>query len=314
MRKIKDRIVTSRHTLPWTSVAVAVVWLMVLSRVQQPLMAAAPLSIALITLLTAVLNNRNVLMHIYSRMPSATFLVMTCAAIPFFINAEGIIGLIAVGLVMVCYLLMFKTYQDKCAPEVVMSAFSFISLASILCPQLLWLAPLLWLTLSIRMMALSLRNTVATLLGLALPFWLGIGIMVLLGKDLNFFYEWQLRLTSVGPWLDFSGWQPIDKVAAGFIALLYVVGSLHFPHAGSSDSIRTRMCYHVFITIGGCAALVMALQPQTVGWTLPLLMANTSFLIGHAVTFSRSRLSTILFFLAVATAIGITVCHLWMLL
>ena len=77
-------------------------------------------------------------------------------------------------LVMVCYLvgylILLGAYQSRQAPIQFFSVHLALGVASCMCPQLVWLIPMYWVSLVI-LRAFGLRCLVASILGVSTPYW-----------------------------------------------------------------------------------------------------------------------------------------------
>ena len=114
------------------------------------------------------LNNINVLIRIYSRMVSCSFLLLTAMSAMTFCDMQGSI----VQLCMISfYMAIFQAYQDKEAPGWVFYAFFCLGLASLTFIQIVFFVPFLWIMQGRYLMAMSWRNFWAGIVGLITPYW-----------------------------------------------------------------------------------------------------------------------------------------------
>lgn len=312
MKRLQNKIAESRSTLPWTVVLAGAAWY-VAAKETSPLTYLSTSLIGLAAYLTFLLNNRYTLIRIYSRTPSTSLIALSCCSIPFLLDTDGLIGLATACLMLLSYRLLFDAYQDKNSQGTIALVFTCTGISALAEPKVLCLVPLMWVLIKTKIMALSIRTAIASLLGLMLPFWLAASYLLSRHQATEWAVSWWNRLIETAPLADFSNWPQPMFLSVAFVGLLFVIGSLHFFQVSSNDSIKTRMFYHIFMTMGGTAIIMMALQPQEATWALPLLVANTSFLVAHFITFSHSRLTNITFIVITCMALGLTLFHLWTL-
>ena len=312
MKKLQNRIAESRRTMPWASLVTLVVW-MAAGAYNKASVALSLALLALAVYLTIALNNRYTLMRIYSRMASTMLMAMACSMLAMLTTVNGLTGMAVACLFLLSYRMLFDAYQDKSAKGMVYAAYACIGIASWAEPQVLLFVPILWIMLKTKVMALSAKTFTASLLGLLTPYWLGVTVVLLTSNTERLLPWWMDRATAFGPIADFSEWPLWLFVATGLVYLFFIVGSLHFMNASNNESIKTRMLFHIIMTIGATAALWLILQPQQVHWLLPLLMVHTSFVIGHCFTFTRTRLFSLFFLFSAAATLVLTLCNLWML-
>ena len=124
------------------------------------------------TFLMVELNNTNALLHIYSRMVSASFLALTCTAVFLFPSLRS--SLCMLSFISFCTII-FHTYQDKESPGLTYFAFLCLGIASLMFIQVLFFIPFLWLMMRFKLMAFSWRMMWASLLGIITPYWFLIG-------------------------------------------------------------------------------------------------------------------------------------------
>lgn len=312
MRRLQNQIARSRLTLLGSVVLTSIVWL-VATLHTSPWVVLPWGLVMLATYLTVALNRHHTLLRTYSRMPSTTLMAMACYFLPTLVRPEGVVGCAIAVLFLTCLWMLLEAYQDPRSPGRVFIGFSCIGLASWWQPQILFLVPFIWVLLKAKIAALSLRTVMASLLGLLLPYWLIGSYIFVKYKHVNWVTDWWEQAQAFSPVADFSGWPLVTSWAVALTILFYLVGSLYFLYASRQENAKTRALFHIFISLGAAAGLMVVLQPQHVAWALPLLMVNTSFLFGHFLTFSNSRLSNIFFIVSTIIVCSLIGYNLWML-
>lgn len=303
--RAQNKIAQSRWALPWTSFYAALVCL--LAGLVTGLQWQQLTLLALSTLFIAELNNAFSLIRIYSRMVSCSFLVMTTMSVFLLENAQA--EAIQLGMI-VFYLYLFKAYQNQNASSEVFTAFFAIGMISLLFVQILFFVPMLWIFLAFNILAFTPRTFIASLLGVATPYWfacayyLYVGHIAYIPQHLaelgNFVMPFQLNLIDA-PRL----------ITAAFILVLAFIGIGYFMVFSNLDKIRTRMIYEVFITMDALCFVFILLQPQHFDYLLSIAIVTTAPLIGHYLGLSHTKISNICFWILILLALLLTGYNLW---
>lgn len=334
MKRFQNKMAESRWSLTVTSIMCLMVWLLAgsglvdgsrvtldggwfdvvslnpMAWVRHPMIFTLP-CMAVSTYLMVELNNANALIRIYSRMVSCAFLVLTSMATFQFLSVRAaIVTLSIIGF----YIAAFRSYQDTQAAGWVFYAFLCVGVASIAFVQVLYFLPLLWLLLGTKLYAFSSRTFVASLLGVALPYWFFITYCVFTDNMVRFASHF-VALTEFVP-LPFttepSTWLPSVNilVTVTYVLTLAIIGSIHYLRTRQNDRIRTQMFYEMFIIVIGATLLFLFLQPTHVEVLLSILVVNTSPLIAHFIALTQTRWTNLLTVIMIILAIAITVFNL----
>lgn len=265
--------------------------------------------VVLSTLMMAELNNVNALIRIYSRMVSCSFLVMTTMA-PFMLSTPDAP---AVQLTFIAFLVcVLHAYQNDKASGWVFYAFCAIGLGSLVCVQLLYLMPLLWVLLATNVLALSLRTFLASIIGVAAPYWFA-GAYCLVAGQLPWLSAHFSGLWAPGKAFDLSVVTMPQAITFMFVVLLAAIGSVHFLAYSYKDKIRTRMIYEMFITLEVCVLVLALVLPHLFNVLLALGITVTAPVIGHYMALSCSKLSNITFCVIIVLSLVLTFFNLWTL-
>jgi len=259
-------------------------------------------------LLVMRMNSKNLLIRIYSRSVSVAFIFLSCAAVFLFPSWRG--G--AVQLFCIAALiLIYDCYQDNTAVDKVYYAFLMLGIATMLDTHVVFYLPLVWFLMIVIVYALSWRTFMASLLGLATPYWFLAG-WLMWRKEENF--EPLLSLFNKQDILQFPfdiGAVPIaTQLVIAFTALMMAIGSIHFIHSSYQDKIRVRQLYYSFIIIGFFSLALLVLQPQN-ELAFRMLIIATSPLIGHYWALTNSRISNIIVCILSVALILLTAFNLW---
>lgn len=298
-KHLQTKIATSRYALPFTATLIALIWVAVgvwLSDIWVQLALTA-----VSTFLMVELNNENALMRTYSRMVSCSFLVLiSMAGLPHPPLEGSIVTLCFIAF----YLIIWHTYQEKETPGVTYFAFLCIGVASLFFIHILYFVPFLWVLMMVFTLSFSVRNLFASLLALITPYWFAAGYYVYRG-DFTDFITHVSAIADYQELFDYSHIVVGDIVNLGFIALLALMGMIHFLRTSYADKIRTRMIYESLILMDFLTMAFIALQPCHLATLGGLMIVNTSPLIAHYITFTRTRLTNISFVVIILAAIAI---------
>lgn len=313
MKRPQNIIAESGLTLPVAAFFGIVVWLLV-GVIHLQLWPQLACFVATVYVLVE-LTNQNALLRVRSRMVSSTFIFLSCTASFLLPQMTG-------GIVQLCFvlafLLLFQTYQTNLSVGRIFYAFTAIGVASLFFVQVLWYIPVLWVLMATQLQSLSWRTWLASLLGLVTPYWFALLWLLMPFNlstewmtDLSFMGDHFLQLTDVFHISQSAFHFPLSNILAfALIVILAFVGMAHFWQYSFEDKIRIRLLYGFFTAMTAVTVLFIVVQPQHFDVLMRLLILCTSPLIAHVLTFTSTRLSNILFFVAVALTIALTAYNL----
>jgi hypothetical protein len=306
LKRFQNRIAESRYALPFMLMFSTLVWVAGGLTYDQQLW--APYACTLVAAYLMVeLNNINALLRIYSRMVSCSFLALTSLAAFQFSSLQGSIAQLCF---VVFYICLFHAYQEKRGAGWVFYAFFCLGMASTVFVQIVFLVPFLWLILGRYLMALSARTFWASILGIIAPYW--FVVVYYLGTNrMDDFVAHFVELGHFSPLFDYSSVSEHQIITFLFVALLALIGTIHFLRRSFLDKIRTRMLFHIFIHVNVLIVVFIILQPQHFDVLLKLMMVNTSILIAHYIALTRTRTTNISFYFMIAAALFLTIYNLW---
>ncbi len=315
LKRIQNKVAESRFSMPVVSAYALAVWLATGLLIPQVPMSTTLLwegawvqlvCFAVSAYLMIELNNSNVLIRVYSRMISCSFLMMMCSASFLLGNMRGEIVMLSV---IAAYIVLFRTFQDKQAAGWTYYAFLCFGLASVAWVQMLFFVPLLWLLMWTQLSSLSWRTLSASLLGLITPYWFIAAVLVFLG-DLRLLVSHFVQLAETPFPYDYGLLRPCEILVFAFVVLLFVTGSIHFMRHRSDDKIRIRLLYGFFMSMGLATIVFLVLQPQHYSPLMQLLIVNTSPLIAHFLTLTRTRITNIAFLVISTVCVALTIFSL----
>lgn len=233
------------------------------------------------------------------------FYLLFCAACAFLHPFRwAVLGVPA--LMLACFGLL-STYESESPARGVFYAFFFLSAGSIVCPRLLWFAPLFaWGALFLR--ALSARSLLAMLFGLATPYWFLFGYSFWMDR----FDLFAAPLTAAAC-LPVIGMLPDAAPAVAFVmlALTAIACSLPYVRIACQDRVRTRLCLTFLIVSEGWAILLTGLFPNEVDVLLPLLALTAAIPVTHLFALVRTRYSAVLFIVVASLLVALILFNLW---
>lgn len=296
----------SRMALPITAIYALLVW--VAGGLATHALLPQFICSALATYFMVELNNRNALIRIYSRMVSCAFLVLTVMANFMFLSLQAYI----VQLCFVAfYAFLFPCYQRKQSQGVTFYAFFCLGLASTVYVHILFFVPLFWVLMATHIQSLTIRTWMASLFGLALPYWFVAGYFVYIGQSEALIAHFT-ALATFGPVADFHATGLPRLLTLGFVTLLALVGAVHFFRHSYNDKIRTRMLFSIFTWTDIVTLAFIIAQPQHLDTLLGLMIVNTAPLIGHYIALTRTRWTNFTVMLMMCASVALTAFCLWM--
>ncbi len=308
VKRFQNRIAESRFALPFTAFVTLAVWAGATLTGAMNVVSPQFLFVVVSTYLMVELNNTNALIRIYSRMVSCSFLALCLMASPRFISMQSAIVMLSV---VATYLICFHAYQEKRAHGLVFYAFLCLGIGSIAFVQLLYLVPLLWIILATNLMAFSLKNFMASILGLLTPYWFSATYYIYIGST-DQFINHICDIADYSSVFDYVGIDIPHIATFGFIAVMAATGIIHFLHTSYNDKIRTRMVYEVFITMAMASIALMAVFPKHFDEWLAVAIVNVSPLIAHYIALTKTWLTNISFHVIIIATVLLTALNLWM--
>ena len=253
------------------------------------------------------INNVHVLIRIFSRIISVSFILLTCTAVFLFPSISGTF----LGVCFITSLLtLFSAYKDHRATGWVYYCFLTLGLGSMADSRILYFLPLYWILMKFFIYTFSWRTFVASLLGLLTPYWFLTA--VLLVSDVEKF-SWIGEHFSV--LVDFKySYADITLQQILFVALLVILGItgiVHYLRNDYQDKIRVRQLFYCFMMFWGFAIMLMVAQPQNYDLCIRIITICTSALIGHFIALTHTKITNIAFFVIVGAILILTVFNLW---
>lgn len=304
MRRIQNKVAESRKALPMAVLYSIAVWL--LAGLIQGQWWIQFVLFVFSAFMMAHMNNVNVLIRIYSRMVSVSFVVLSTTAIFLFPSITG-------ALVQLCFISSLMTfyncYQDKESPGWTYYSFLCLGIGSIVDIHILYFIPIFWLMMLIIVYSLSWRTFFASLAGLLTPYWFWVA-WILWRHDGNI----TTLVNHVSSLVDFEVPVPLtlqQVLLMVLVAVLGITGAIHFLRKSTHDKIRTRQLYYSFFIIGPSALIILLFQPQHYDMLIRIMIIAASPLIGHFLALTNTKLTNIAFYVIAAAILVLTLFNLW---
>ncbi len=289
--KFRDRVVRSGLVLPFTLLVSAVVWLLPGNDRGLFLPAAFGWVISLgTTYLVMEWANTNSLLRIRSRLVTAIFLIMLSAC-PFLHIWNT--AMLAAPCLVLTYIFLFRAYQKAHAQAEVFHAFLFIGIAGIFLPEVLLLTPVLCISLSLQLRALTLRTFAAGMAGLLTPYWLWFAFSVWHGTSAEMANKLLADFSFSAP--DYSALNLPQILSAVFYVFYALAASFHFIRTSFNDKIRTRMFLYVLLVQEMVLAAFLLLFPSSFDAILRLFVICSAPLVAHYFALARGKAVNIFF-------------------
>lgn len=295
----RNRVVESNLSLPFMVAITILLWA---TGPVQEVVAWVTLVLVGITTYTIVeWNNQCQLLRVRSRMNSVLFLSLTVIS-PTLLG--GGLTLVPALCLLWCYFAIFKGYGIYRPQGYLFHGFLFLALGSIVYPPLLLVAPTLLVSCRSQLRALTFKPFVASLLGLALPYWFYAAAVSVLSYAGGLSPVAQQKLENLGmvsltwhPWTkyftlslpDFSTLTAWQWSVFAVIILLGVRSVIHFISTSYNDKIRTRQYFYTMLLQLLPLLAVTVCLPQDARYTLPLLTLGVTPFAAHYLAQGRGN-------------------------
>ena len=164
----------------------------------------------------------------------------------------------------------------------------------------------------------ELAHMVGVDAGLAMPYWFALVWFLL---PFNLSADWTADLSPLAdhfalladisrPSIPTPPYLLGSILALVLTLVLGAIGITHFWQYSFEDKIRIRLLYGFFTAMTAFTVFLILVQPQHFDVLMRLLTLCACPLIAHVLTFTSSRLSNILFFVALGLALALTVFNL----
>lgn len=263
---------------------------------------------ALATYLMILLNNFNALIRVYSRATTSAFIVLSGVACFLFPSMEG--SIVTLGCVA-SLLPLFATYQNRETMGLIYYTFLILGLTSLADIHLLLLIPIYWI-LMIFLSSISLHTFLASLIGLATPYWFWIGAVIFHDKlQLTPFINHFSPLMEVDFFGSYNSIPLSHYLTYAFLVILTITGITHFLRTSYKDKIRTRQLFYSIMFFNLVILILIPIFPQYYDLLFRPAIILTSPLIGHFIALTNTKITNIAFYFILITALVLTGINLW---
>ena len=307
IKRLQNKIAESRYTLPITAFYSIIIWLIAGLVSQQWWIQFGCFVVS--AWMMMMLNKENLLIRIFSRLVSSTYLVLTCAAV--FLFASRACAIMQMGAAISLYLL-WHCYQDRQAVGWTFYTFLSLGIGSIMQSQVLYYLPIFWIVMAWFTYSLSWRTFFASILGLLTPYWFCLPYYAFQGENCLDILSCHLStLLNIATLPDYSVLNTTKIVYLSFLVILMVIGGSHFITTSYRDTIRVRQIYFSFILIAAFSLFLIIVQPHCYDMAIHVLILAISPMIAHFFALTHSRFTNILFICTLTIILLFTGYHLW---
>ena len=305
IKRLQNTVAEGRFTLIFTCIYALIVTLPQTINIEN--MWIQLILLAVSTLLMMEFNNANALIRIYSRMVSCSFLALSVIDSTLLSSIKG--GVFQLFFILFL-LFLFRAYQDKKAHGYIYYAFLSLSISSLCFVQVLFIVPFLWVLLFTNVLAGSIKNLSASILGLLTPYWLALGYS-LYSNNIDPLFNHFAVLSQFEEPFNMALLSNNSLLILSFLSLLSLTGIIHFLHNSFLDKIKTRMIYEALIALNIIIFVFIVLQPQHYSYLIRLFIITVSPLIAHFVALTRTKITNIAFIVFSLITLIITIYSLW---
>lgn len=305
IKRLQNTVSEGRFTLIFTCIYALIVTLPQTINIEN--MWIQLILLAVSTLLMMEFNNANALIRIYSRMVSCSFLALSVIDSTLLSSIKG--GVFQLFFILFL-LFLFRAYQDKKAHGYIYYAFLSLSISSLCFVQVLFIVPFLWILLFTNVLAGSIKNLSASILGLLTPYWLALGYS-LYSNNIDPLFNHFSVLSQFEEPFNMALLSNNSLLILSFLSLLSLTGIIHFLRNSFLDKIKTRMIYEALIALNIIIFVFIVLQPQHYSYLIRLFIITVSPLIAHFVALTRTKITNIAFIVFSLITLIITIYSLW---
>lgn len=279
-------IATNKYTLPFVGIVCILLWLAFRNDSDSLLLLSGLAASVCTVLLTSELNTRNTLLRNGSRLVSTILFLLLTVIVQLHNFSLGHVLLILY--LLSCHIL-FRTVQIK-SPGLTFFIYLLLSISSLFMPSILIMVPVFWFS-QLYTQSMSGKCFTASLLALLVPYWLGLGFLVLI-EDYQRIIDILFRqFTFHLP--DYSSLTLPAIIQLAYIIVVLAVGIADFHKNKNEDKSRIRMILHLVIAHAAVLTLLIIVQPQDIYSILPLLVLCTAIMVGHFFALTYTRLAHI---------------------
>lgn len=255
----------------------------------------------------AEMNTAFSLLRVRSNMVASVFIALSC--MPTFLFGS-LWGALVQLFFLAGLLFLLSAYQSPQSLGRIFYAFVLIGLAGVLSAHVLLLLPLLWLLMATQVQALSWRGWVASLIGLATPWWF-LCVWFIFQRDFSPLVVHFASLSEFAPLPSaYTSLSPGHWLSFVLTAVLTLTGIVHFWRNSIDEKIRTRLLFGLFTWMSAASLLLTALQPQLFDPMMRLAVVCASPLVAHFMTLTSTRITNIVFFVIIGAVVTVTAATL----
>lgn len=206
---------------------------------------------------------------------------------------------------------LFKSHRESRSQDTLFFSGFLLALCFIAVPKTLFIVPVILIT-EITFYSLNIKTFLASLLGFSLPIWLLFGHAYWYDQMEFITYPF-LELGNWEHFLDYSQIQIIDWITIGFLAFLSCLSIVYLLYNRNREKVRTREILNHFLRVTLAVLVLIVLDPSLLYTLTPILLIPVSFIYGHSLMISQTRMSYWLFVSLMTLLFTLYLANLWIL-
>ena len=221
---------------------------------------------------------------------------------------------------------LFRSYESKNAPIHIFHAFLCLGLSSLLVTDLLWLTPLVFISM-IGLRSLSARSFFAGLIGLTIPYWIilgyyhfmdlyeqtnleGLGFNQLVSTYFSDVFPFNTSLDSIKN--EYQALGLVKSVSYVTILSISIIGSLCSHYFSFNDKVRTRSFIGALIPLELGIIILGLVHPALLNAILPIQLIFAALTCSYLFALVFTRFVCYLLLAVLGTTGGLIFLNLWM--
>lgn len=302
--RFQYEIATGRTTLPVAAFITIIIW--VISTVHDWMNLGSLLCAGMVSYILIEMDTRYTLIRTRTTLPSALFLLFYSALT--FMHHWSLVCLIPI-LFLLSLSGLFRSYESTHASTTVFHSFFWIGLTSLLLPNFIWLAPLLYIHM-IPLRSLNAKSFFAGLAGISIPYWFILCYYIYF-DNIQGFINLVIRTIHFQP-IDYTILQPSQYVSWAVIFILSVIFIILYLQNAYKDKVQTRFFLKTIIFMGLWIHVFIFCQPQFINAMLLPALIPAAIIGGHVFALTFSKVTHILLITTFSLCGLLCLFNLWM--
>jgi hypothetical protein len=199
----------------------------------------------------------------------------------------------SLSIIIISLMYFFDMYRNKLAVEQAFIGSFLIGVLSLFNPVYLLIILIVWLGFVV-LNCLSLRNFLASLMGLAIPWIFYLSFHIFTNREIDIFRHLTVDFT---PDLIFTQDELHVRIYVVSILVILVAGLVNLFRTSFNDSVQTRRYLNYLVMLLLMVLIPTLLLSNNILSFLPLIAFGYAMLLSHPFSLQKSKWQTILFFI-----------------